>query len=407
VAGSLAGIRVLDLSRILAGPWCTQLLADLGAEVIKIERPGAGDDTRHWGPPWLRDSEGRETQEAAYYLSANRGKQSVTVDMSRPEGRAIIEKLAAQSDVLIENFKTGDLARKGLGYEQIRAINPRIIYCSITGFGQTGPRAQQPGYDYLAQGMGGLMSITGVPDGEPGEGPQRVGVAVGDLGTGLYATIGILAALNHRHASGVGQYIDIALLDTVVSMMANQGQNYFIGGNVPTRSGAEHPNLAPYRTFATSDGYAIVAVGNDGQFRKLCGVLGLDALADDARFAKNSDRVRNRRPLAELIEAKTRTWTMAALVEALSRVDVPSGPINTLDQVFEDPQVKHHELMVNLPHPLGVNVATIRNPLRFSATPARYEQAPPMLGQHTEAVLARVAGLSAEDISRLREAQII
>lgn len=405
--GPLTGIRVLDLSRILAGPWCAQLLGDLGAEVIKIEKPGAGDDTRHWGPPWLRDSEGRETHEAAYYLSTNRGKRSVTVDMSRPEGREIIEKLAAQSDVLIENYKTGDLARKGLGYEQIRAINPRIIYCSITGFGQTGPRAQQPGYDYLAQGMGGFMSITGVPDGQPGAGPQRAGVAVGDLGTGLYATVGILAALNHRHTSGVGQYIDIALLDTVVAMMANQGQNYFTGGIVPTRSGAEHPNLAPYRSFETSDGYAIIAVGNDGQFRKLCGALGLDALADDPRFLKNADRVRNRRPLAELIEAKTRNWKMTALVDALSAVDVPSGPINTLDQVFDDPQVRHRELQVNLPHALGVSVPGVRNPLRFSETPARYEEAPPLLGQHTEEVLARIAGLSSEEISRLREAKIV
>lgn len=407
MAGPLTGIRVLDLSRILAGPWCTQLLGDLGAEIIKIEKPGAGDDTRHWGPPWLRDRDGRETPDAAYYLSANRGKHSVTVDLSHPEGRTIIEKLAAQSDVLIENYKTGDLTRKGLGYEQIRAINPRIIYCSITGFGQTGPRAQQPGYDYLAQGMGGFMSITGVPDGEPGAGPQRAGVAVGDLGTGLYAAVGILAALHYRNMSGVGQYIDIALLDSVVAMMANQGQNYFTGGVVPTRSGVEHPNLAPYRPFATSDGHAIIAVGNDGQFRKLCTVLGLDALADDPRFLKNADRVRNRRPLAELIEAKTRNWKMAALLEALSAVDVPSGPINTLDQVFADPQVKHRELQVNLPHALGVSVPGVRNPLRFSETPAQYQEAPPMLGQHTDAVLTQLVGLSQAEISRLREAKIV
>jgi crotonobetainyl-CoA:carnitine CoA-transferase CaiB-like acyl-CoA transferase len=407
VSGPLQGIRVLDLSRILAGPWCTQLLADLGAEVIKIEKPGAGDDTRHWGPPWLRDTEGRETRESAYYLSTNRGKQSVTVDISRPEGRAIIERLAAQSDVFIENFKTGDLARRGLGYEHIRAINRRIVYCSITGFGQTGPRAQQAGYDYLVQGMGGLMSITGVPDGEPGAGPLRVGVAVGDLSTGLYATIGILAALNHRNTSGEGQYIDLALLDTVVSMMANQGQNYFVGGSVPTRTGAEHPNLAPYRTFATSDGHLIIAVGNDGQYRKLCEVLGAHGLADDPRFLTNADRVRNRRALAELIEARTSAWTMAKLVEALSAVDVPSGPINDLDQVFNDPQVKHRELHVNLPHTLAGAVASVRNPLRFSATPARYEQAPPLLGEHTESVLTRVAGLSAEEVARLRDAKVV
>jgi crotonobetainyl-CoA:carnitine CoA-transferase CaiB-like acyl-CoA transferase len=407
VAGPLQGIRVLDLSRILAGPWCTQVLADLGAEVIKIERPGAGDDTRQWGPPWLRDAAGRETRESAYYLSSNRGKQSVTLDIGRPEGCSVVERLAAKSDVLIENFKTGDLARKGLGYEQIRAINPRIIYCSITGFGQTGPRAQQAGYDYLVQGMGGLMSITGIPDGEPGAGPLRVGVAVGDISTGLYAAIGILAALNHRNTSGEGQYIDLALLDTVVGMMANQGQNFFVGGEVPTRTGAEHPNLAPYRTFATSDGYIIIAVGNDGQFRKLCGVLGLESLVDDPRFRSNADRVRNRHVLAEAIEAKTVAWTMTKLVDALSAVDVPSGPINNLAQVFADPQVRHRELRVDLPHPLGGQVAGIRNPLRFSSTPASYSQAPPLLGQHTDEVLARIAGLAPEEIARLRASAVI
>ncbi len=407
MAGPLQGIRVLDLSRILAGPWCTQLMADLGAEVIKIERPGAGDDTRHWGPPWLRDTEGNETHESAYYLSTNRGKQSVTVDIGKPEGRALIERLAAKSDIFIENFKTGDLARKGLGYEQIRAINPRIIYCSITGFGQTGPRAEQAGYDYLVQGMGGLMSITGVPDGEPGGGPLRVGVAVGDLSTGLYATIGILAALNHRNTTGEGQYIDLALLDTVVSMMANQGQNYFVGGSVPSRTGAEHPNLAPYRTFATRDGYVIIAVGNDGQYRKLCEVLGVPALANDPRFLTNADRVRNRRVLAELIESETSKWSMPALVGALGEVDVPGGPINSLDQVFADPQVKHRDLAVNLPHSLAGAVTSVRNPLHFSATPARYEQGPPLLGEHTDAVLTRVAGLSAEEVARLRSAKVV
>lgn len=407
MTGPLQGIRVLDLSRILAGPWCTQVLADLGAEVIKIEKPGTGDDTRHWGPPWLRDSAGRETRESGYYLSTNRGKQSVSVDISKPEGRALIERLAAHSDVFIENFKTGDLARKGLGYEPIRALNPRIVYVSITGFGQTGPRAQQAGYDYLVQGMGGLMSITGIPDGEPGAGPLRAGVAVGDLSTGLYAAIGILAALRHRDLTGEGQYIDLALLDTVVGMMANQGQNYFVGGQPPGRMGAEHPNLAPYRTFATDDGYVIIAVGNDAQFRKLCGVLGVDALANDARFATNAERVRQRRVLAELIEAQTSKWPMAKLVDALSAVDVPSGPINSLDQVFADPQVRHRELRVTLPHAFGGNVDGIRNPLRFSATPASYTRAPPLLGQHTDEVLSRIAGLTAEEIARLREAKVV
>jgi crotonobetainyl-CoA:carnitine CoA-transferase CaiB-like acyl-CoA transferase len=403
----LHGIRVLDLSRILAGPWCTQVLADLGAEVIKIERPGAGDDTRHWGPPWLRDSAGSETRESAYYLSSNRGKQSVTVDIAQPEGRDVIERLAAASDVLIENFKTGDLARKGLGYDQLRVINPRLIYCSITGFGQTGPRAQQAGYDYLVQGMGGLMSITGQPDGEPGAGPLRAGVAVGDLSTGLYATIGILAALHHRTVSGEGQYIDLALLDTMVSLMANQGQNFFVGGRVPERTGAEHPNLAPYRTFATIDGHLIIAVGNDSQYRKLCAVLERPDLASDARYLTNADRVRHRGPLATEIEAATRTWRRDALIDALSAVDVPCGPINDLAQVFADPQVQHRDLKISLPHSLSGSVTTVRNPLRFSSTPAEYTRPPPQLGEHTDEVLTRIAKLTATDLSALREKKVI
>jgi crotonobetainyl-CoA:carnitine CoA-transferase CaiB-like acyl-CoA transferase len=407
VTAPLNGIRVLDLSRILAGPWCTQLLADLGAEVIKIERPGTGDDTRHWGPPWLRDSDGNETRESAYYLSSNRGKQSVTVDIARPEGCELIKRLASVSDVFIENFKTGDLTRKGLGYEALRAVNPRLIYCSITGFGQTGPRAKQAGYDYLAQGMGGLMSITGQPDGEPGAGPLRVGVAVGDLSTGLYAAIGILAALHHRSVSGEGQFIDLALLDTVVGLMANQGQNFFVGGQVPGRTGTEHPNLAPYRTFATLDGHLIIAVGNDAQYRKLCAVLKRDDLANDPRFISNALRVTNRRVLAEEIEKETLTWAREALIDELSAVDVPTGPINDFAQVFADPQVQHRELKMSLPHALSGTVASIRNPLRFSATPAEYTRAPPRLGEHTDEVLERVAELTPAEIARLREAKIV
>jgi crotonobetainyl-CoA:carnitine CoA-transferase CaiB-like acyl-CoA transferase len=404
VAGPLSGIRVLDLSRILAGPWCTQILADLGAEVIKIERPGAGDDTRHWGPPWLRDGRGTETQESAYYLSANRGKHSVTVDIAQPEGRRVVERLAAQSDVLVENFKTGDLADKGLGYEQMRAVNPRLVYCSITGFGQTGPRAAQAGYDYLIQGMGGLMSITGLPDGEPGAGPLRVGVAVGDLSSGLYAAVGILAALHHRHVTGVGQYIDLSLLDTMVAMLANQGQNYFVGGSEPKRTGAEHPNLAPYRTFATRDGHLIIAVGNDAQFRALCGALGL---AEEERFRRNADRIANRRELAAIIEAKTRLRGQVELIDALAQVGVPSGPINTFSQVFDDPQVKHRRMKFDLPHPLGGSVTGVRNPLLFSETPPEYSRPPPMLGEHTDEVLARVAGLTAAEIGELRRNKIL
>jgi crotonobetainyl-CoA:carnitine CoA-transferase CaiB-like acyl-CoA transferase len=407
MTGPLHGIRVLDLSRILAGPWCTQILADLGAEVIKIERPRTGDDTRHWGPPWLRDGEGRETSESAYYLSTNRGKQSVTLDISSSEGAGVVKRLAAVSDVLIENFKTGDLASKGLGYEHIRAINPRIIYCSITGFGQTGPRASQAGYDYLIQGMGGMMSITGVPDGEPGAGPLRAGVAVGDLSSGLYATVGILAALNHRHVSGVGQYIDVSLLDTMVAMLANQGQNYFVGGKVPGRTGAEHPNLAPYRTFGTRDGHLIIAVGNDSQFRALCDVLGIGALADDERFRTNAARVSHRREIAQLIEAKTRERSMGELVAALEVAGVPAGPINSFDQVFADRQVQHRQLRFEVPHPLGGKVTGVRNPLLFSETPAEHSRPPPMLGEHTDEVLARVAGLDTGEISALRTRKII
>jgi crotonobetainyl-CoA:carnitine CoA-transferase CaiB-like acyl-CoA transferase len=404
VAGPLRGIRVLDLSRILAGPWCTQILADLGAEVIKIERPDAGDDTRHWGPPWLRDGAGRETHESAYYLSANRGKQSVTVDIAQPEGRGIVERLAAQSDVFIENFKTGDLAAKGLGYEQISALNPRIVYCSITGFGQTGPRAAQAGYDYLIQGMGGLMSITGLPDGEPGAGPLRVGVAVGDLSAGLYAAVGILAALNHRHLTGAGQYIDLSLLDTMVGMLANQGQNYFVGGDEPRRMGAEHPNLAPYRTFAAREGHVIIAVGNDAQFRALCGVLGL---GDDARFRTNPLRIANRSELRAVIEGKTRERNSDELLSALEQVGVPAGPINTFSQVFADPQVRHRDLKFDLPHPLGGTVSGVRNPLRFSESPAEYSRPPPMLGEHTNDILTRVAGFTADEIAALRKKQIL
>jgi crotonobetainyl-CoA:carnitine CoA-transferase CaiB-like acyl-CoA transferase len=407
MTGPLHGIRVLDLSRILAGPWCTQILADLGAEVIKVERPQTGDDTRHWGPPWLRDGDGRETSESAYYLSANRGKQSVTLDIARPEGAAVVKRLAAVSDVLIENFKAGDLAGKGLGYPQIRAVNPRIIYCSITGFGQTGPRASQAGYDYLIQGMGGMMSITGVPDGEPGAGPLRVGVAVGDLSAGLYATVGILAALNHRHVTGAGQYIDVSLLDTMVAMLANQGQNYFVGGQVPRRTGAEHPNLAPYRTFGTRDGHLIIAVGNDSQFRALCDVLGIAELADDERFRTNSARVKNRRDIAQLIEVKTRERALSELIAALEAAGVPAGPINSFDQVFSDPQVQYRQLRFELPHPLGGRVAGVRNPLLFSETPAEHTRPPPMLGEHTDQVLARVAGLDAGEITALRTKKVI
>ncbi len=340
MAGPLTDLRVLDLSRVLAGPWCTQILADMGAEVIKIERPGMGDDTRHWGPPWLVDADGNETRESAYYLSANRGKHSVTVDIGAPAGQALVKELVAKCDIVVENFKTGDLAKKGLAYADLAAINPGLIYCSITGFGQTGPRAQDAGYDYMIQGMGGLMSITGVPDGEPGGGPQRVGVAVSDLTAGMNATIGILAALHHKQQTGEGQHLDISLLDVQVSWLANQALNYFTSGNAPTRTGAYHPNLAPYQPFQTKDGHVIIAIGNDGQFQRFCKEAGCEQLSSDPRFATNPDRVSNLSELAEklavvLIERTSQQW-----LDSLRAVSVPCGPIYTIDEVFEDPQVR-------------------------------------------------------------------
>lgn len=407
VAGPLNGIRVLDLSRVLAGPWCTQILADLGAEVIKIERPGVGDETRQWGPPWLADGDGATTGESAYYLGCNRGKHSVTVDMSRDEGREILVQLAARSDVVIENFKTGGLAEKGLGYTDLAAVNPALIYCSITGFGQTGPKAEDPGYDYLIQGMGGLMSITGIADGEPGAGPQRVGVAVSDLTTGMYAAIAILAALHHRTATGQGQHIDMALLDTQVGWLANQAMNYLVGGRVPQRTGAQHPNLVPYQPFPTSDGFVIIAVGNDGQFRRLCEVLGCAELATDARFATNPDRILNRRPLVAALEKITPSRDSAAWMQALNAANVPCGPINTIAEVFEDPQVRHRGMKIELDHALGVKVPGIASPMKFSATPVEYHKAPPLLGEDTESVLHRILGRSTAEIAGLRDKKVI
>jgi crotonobetainyl-CoA:carnitine CoA-transferase CaiB-like acyl-CoA transferase len=405
--GPLHGIRVLDLSRVLAGPWCTQILADLGAEVIKVERPGEGDDTRHWGPPWLKDRSGKETRESAYYLGCNRGKHSVTVDLGSDAGRDLILELAKKSDILIENFKTGGLAAKGLGYNDVRAGNPRIIYCSITGFGQDGPRATEAGYDYLIQGMGGLMSITGNADGEPGAGPQRVGVAVSDLTTGMYSAIAILGALHHRDESGSGQFIDMALLDTQVSWLANQASNYLVGGNCPQRTGAQHPNLAPYQPFRTKDGYLIIAVGNDAQFQKLCRVLGRPELGTHARFRTNADRVTNRKPLIEALEAQTPARTSAEWMDALRAVGVPCGPINTIAEVFEDPQVKHRGLRIELDHPLSGKVPGVATPIRYSETELEYAKAPPLLGADTERVLREVLGKSAGEIAALRTQKVI
>jgi len=380
----LNNVRVLDLSRVLAGPWATQTLADLGAEVIKIERPGAGDDTRHWGPPFTTTADGAPG-DAAYFLCANRGKKSVELDIASPDGAEAVRRLAATCDVVVENFKTGGLKKYGLDYASLTAVNPRLVYCSITGFGQDGPDAHRAGYDYMIQAMGGLMSITGQPDGAPGAEPMKVGVAVVDLFTGLYASNAILAALWHARATGEGQHVDIALFDVQAAMLANQATNYFVSGKAPTRMGNAHPNLAPYQPFACSDGMVIIAVGNDGQFRALCGALGLEV---EDRFATNALRVAEREALGPLIAAKTMGFTMQGLMQALEAAGVPCGPVNTLDQVFAEPQAIHRGLTVEQTRPdLAAPVRTVASPIRLSKTPVRYDAPPPRLGQDTDDVL--------------------
>lgn len=407
MAGALSHIRVLDLSRVLAGPWSGQILADLGADVIKVERPGSGDDTRAWGPPFLKDESGRDTSEAAYFLSANRNKQSVTIDFTQPEGQALVRKLAAESDILIENFKVGGLAAYGLDYASLKAINPRLIYCSITGFGQFGPYAKRAGYDFMIQGLGGLMSLTGRSDQEEGAGPVKVGVALTDILTGLYSSVAILAALTARETTGRGQHIDMALLDVQVACLANQAMNYLTTGVPPRRLGNAHPNIVPYQDFPTADGDFILTVGNDGQFRKFCEVAGHPEWADDPRFASNKARVANRAELIPLIRQATVFKTTAEWVTALEAVGVPCGPINDLAAVFEDPQVLARGLKVELPHALAGAVAQVASPLRLSDTPVEYRMAPPRLGEHTAAVLERVLGLSAEAIERLRQEGVV
>jgi glutaryl-CoA transferase len=407
MAGPLTGIRVLDLSRVLAGPWCTQILADLGAEVIKIERPGSGDDTRQWGPPWLQDKQGNDSSEAAYYLSTNRGKYSLTVDISKPEGCALIHELAARSDIFIENFKTGGLAKKGLDYAGIKHSRSDIIYCSITGFGQDGPLAANAGYDYLIQAMGGLMSITGVADGEPGGGPQRVGVAVGDLTTGMYAVIAILAALHHRNVNGEGQYIDMALLDTQVSWLANQAANYFVSDECPQRSGAQHPNLTPYQPFKSSDGYVILAIGNDAQFQRFCNEAGCGELAADTRYTSNPLRNKNRASLIPQMEKILVKRTSEHWISSLQKVAVPCGPINTIEQVFNDPQVQHRAMKISLDHPISGKVAGVANPIKFSATPIEYKKSPPLLGEDSNWVLKTLLGKTDSEIQSLLGRNII
>jgi crotonobetainyl-CoA:carnitine CoA-transferase CaiB-like acyl-CoA transferase len=407
MSGALSHIRVLDLSRVLAGPWCGQILGDLGAEVIKVERPGTGDDTRHWGPPYIKDAEGNDSREAAYFQSANRNKQSLTLDFTQPEGQRLVRELVTQCDVLLENFKVGGLAAYGLDYESLKAINPGLVYCSITGFGQTGPYAKRAGYDFMIQGLGGLMSLTGRPEGEEGAGPMKVGVALTDILTGLYATVGVLAALNQREQSGIGQHIDVALLDVQVACLANQAMNYLATGVSPRRLGNAHPNIVPYQDFPSADGNFILAVGNDGQFRKFCEVAGIAQLADDPRFASNKARVAHRAELIPLLRQATVFKTTAQWIELLEKAGVPCGPINDLQQVFADPQVQARGLRLDLPNALGSSTPQVASPLRLSETPVAYRSAPPLLGQHTDALLRNLLGMSEAQVAQLRETGVI
>jgi crotonobetainyl-CoA:carnitine CoA-transferase CaiB-like acyl-CoA transferase len=405
--GALSHIRVLDLTRVLAGPWCAQTLADLGADVIKVERPGVGDDTRHWGPPYLKTPDGADTREAAYYLCANRNKRSVTVNIATPEGQAIVRELARTSDVVLENYKVGQLKKYGLDYESLKAVKPDIVYCSVTGFGQTGPLADRAGYDFIVQGMGGFMSITGERDALPGGGPQKAGVAIADLMTGMYATVGVLAALAHRDRTGEGQAIDMALLDVQVAMLANVGSNYLASGKAPQRWGNAHQNIVPYQAFQTSDGWIIVAVGNDGQFRKFAEVGGRPELADDIRFSTNPERVRHRDILVPIVADMVKTRGKREWIEALEAAGVPCGPINDVGEVFADEQVRARGMRVEVPHPSGATAPLVRNPIRMSATPPEVRSAPPTLGEHTEAVLRDVLGYDEAAIAALRGKSVI
>ena len=404
-AGPLSHVRVLDLSRILAAPWAGQILADLGAEVIKVERPGAGDDTRSWGPPFLKDPLGRDTREAGYYLAVNRGKRSITVSLDHPEGQRIVRELAAESDIVLENFKAGTLARYGLDADSLRALNPRLIYCSVTGFGQTGPRRDQPAYDFLIQAMGGLMSVTGERDGMPGAGPQKVGIPIVDLMTGMYAAVSVLAALARRNETGRGETIDIAMLDVQVATLANQAMNYLVSGRAPARNGNAHPNIQPQDVYACANGDVILVVGNDGQFARLCQALGHGDWAVDERFRSNAQRVRHIAELSALLRQAFSDWDRAALLAALDHAGVPCGPINSVAEVFADPQVKHREMLMKMPHPCGVDVPQVASPMRFSEGPVHYKGAPPTLGQHSEDILhglgydrARIEGLRAAGV---------
>jgi len=407
MAGPLTGYRVLDMSRVLAGPWAGQLLADLGAEVIKIERPKVGDDTRHWGPPYLKDTAGNDTVDAAYFFSANRGKRSLTVDITQPEGQAIIRELAAKVDVLIENYKVGGLAKYGLDYSSLEKINPKLVYCSITGFGQTGPYAHRPGYDFLIQGMGGLMSVTGEPDGEHGGGPTKVGVAVTDIFTGLYAANAIQGALLERHTSGQGQYIDLALLDVQAAVMANQASNYLIGGKIPGRLGNAHPNIVPYQAFATIDSHIIVAVGNDQQFQRFCDVVGQPEWIDDPRYANNTARVNNRETLCGHIAQHLKQQTSQYWLSNLEANSVPCGPINTIDQVFDDPQLKSRNMVLTMQDRRAGEIQLVANPINYSRSQIEYDLAPPQLGNQTIEILEEYLEYSEITLTSLKLKEII
>ncbi|WES29749.1 CaiB/BaiF CoA transferase family protein [Varunaivibrio sulfuroxidans] len=403
--GPLKGLRVLDLSRILAGPACTQWLGDLGCDVVKVERPGRGDDTRHWGPNYVHDTNGDPTLESAYYLSANRNKRSLAVDIAKPAGAALIRELVPHFDIVVENFKVGGLARYGLDYASLRPLHPGLIYCSITGFGQSGPYAHRAGYDYLAQGMGGFMSLTGAPDGEP----IKAGVAVADIMCGMFACNAIVAALYHRERSGEGQYLDLSLLDSQVGMLFYEGLNYLSTGEIPVRRGNGHPNIVPYQVFEASDGYFILAVGNDDQFKRFCVFAGLVELADDPRFATNNARVKNRTELTHLIAAQTTKKTAAQWIAGLEEIDVPSAPVNTMDRVFADPQVLHREMRITMAQTSAGNVPVdlIGNPMKFSKTPVNYRQSPPGLGEHTDSVLGEFLDLDPQALQALKDDGVI
>jgi crotonobetainyl-CoA:carnitine CoA-transferase CaiB-like acyl-CoA transferase len=405
--GALSHLRILDLSRVLAGPWATQILGDLGAEVIKIERPEVGDDTRTWGPPFLRGADGRETQESAYFQSCNRNKQSVTIDFTKAEGQELVRALARQSDIVVENFKVGGLQRYGLDYESLKAVNAKLIYCSITGFGQTGPYKNRAGYDFMIQAMGGIMSITGEPDDKPGGGPMKTGVALTDIMTGMYATVAILAALAHRERTGAGQHIDVALLDVQVAALANQALNYLVSGKAPQRMGNAHPNVTPYQVFATQDGHMVLAIGNDAQFARFCEAAGHPEVALDARFKTNAARIKHRDLLVPIVAHACATRTTAQWIEQLETAGVPCGPINDIAQVFANPQVQARAMRVDLPHASGASVPLVASPLRMSATPPAYTGAPPLLGQHTEPVLTQLLGLSSAQLAQLKAAGVV